>query len=75
MWFLLVCCIEDSLAITGLLGILLQKVCDTLGQIRWDDRPLHKLTWDPACHELFLMHMDSEIDGIFVYLLIPFQYF
>ena len=69
MWFLLLCCIENSLAIAGLLGILWQNVYDTLslGHIRWDDQPLHKLTWDPTCHELFLMHMHSETDGIFVY--------
>jgi hypothetical protein len=48
MLFLLVCCIEASLAIAGLIGIIWQKVYDSLGQIRWNDRPLHKLTWDPA---------------------------
>ena len=37
------------------------------GPHRWDDRPLHKLTWDHACHELLLMHMHSKTDGIFVY--------
>ena len=69
MIVLLLCCIENSLAIAGLLGIICQKVYDTfsVGHIHWDDRPLHKLTWDPACHELFLMDMHSETDGIFVY--------
>jgi hypothetical protein len=67
--FLLICSIEDSLAIAGLLSIIWQKVYDTLSldHICWDERPLHKLTWDPACHELFLMHMHSETDGIFVF--------
>ena len=74
MWFLLVCRIEDSLAIAGLLGVIWQRVYDTLGQIRWDDRPLHRLARDPACHELCLMHMHSETDGIFMNLLIRFQY-
>jgi hypothetical protein len=66
MLFLLVSRIENSMAIAGLLGIIWQKAYDTLGQIRWSDQPLHKLTWDPACHELLLMHMHSETDGIFV---------
>ena len=34
MWFLSVYCIEDSMAIDGLLGIIWQKAYDTLGQIR-----------------------------------------
>jgi hypothetical protein len=48
VWFLFVCRIEDSLAIAGLLGIIWQKIYEAFGLINWDDRPLHKLTWDHA---------------------------
>ena len=61
MWFVLLCFIEHSIDVDGLL-------C-------WNDRPLHQLTCGPECDELFLMHMHLETDGIFVYLLISFQYF
>ena len=58
MWFVLLCCIEHSMDVDGLL-------C-------WNDRPLHQLTCGPECDELFLMHMHLETDGIIVYLLISF---
>jgi hypothetical protein len=61
MWFVLLCCIEHSMDIDGLM-------C-------WNDRPLHQLTCGPECDELFLMHMHLETDGIIVYLLFSFQYF